>query len=530
MRGRPVKAVLAALAGVLVLGACAGGVDEAGADSGEWTVGYVTEPADQAAAVAGGTLTFGSYSFPWSLDPLETQVAGSTGGTELAAIYDVLVRRDSRSGEYVPQLAESFEVSDDGLLWKVVLPPNLTFSDGSPLDAAAVRWSMERFAGSYASGVQTWNRVVDSVTAADDRTVEIRLTRPWQDFPSQLATGPGMIVARAATAGDRFAPIGAGPFTVQRFALNEALVLDARADYHGGKPHLDTVRFVPGQGARMQFDSLRSGQLDMTYLLRDPGVIEEVEAAAWPGYRDMQGQGALAFINQRPGRPGEDLRVRQAIALAVDPDAINQRAAQGKGVASAAMFPSTSKWHSAVEPVSVDPEAARKLLTEAKADGYDGKLTYVTVTDPTAEAAALATQAMLGAVGFEVTIDRTSSVTDLVRRLYVDHDFDIARGGLNLIDEAPYIRLYDGLGSDSGDNASGYANPVTDGLLEDLLGAQSDGERQDIIDRIQRQVNETLPYLVWSPAQIRVVWSERVHGAVRTMDNIMLLDKAWIAK
>lgn len=528
--GKSVAAAVSALAGVLVLGACTSSVGGTGDASGTWTIGYVSEPADPAAAIDGGTLTFGSYSFPRSLDPLETQISGSTGGTELAAIYDVLVRRDSGSEEYVPQLAESFDASEDGMLWRVVLPEQLTFSDGSPLDAAAVRWSMERFSGSYASGVQTWNHLVESVTVADDRTVEIRLTRPWQDFPSQLATGPGMIVAQSAEAGERFVPVGAGPFTVRRFAVNEELALDAREDYSGGRPHLDGVRFVPSQGSQMQFDSLRSGQLDMTYLLRDPAVIEQIEAAGWPGYRDTQGQGAIAFINQRAGRPGEDVRVRQAIALAVDPEVINQRATQGKGEASAEIFPTTSKWHSAVEPLPVNPKLARDLLAEAKAEGYDGKLTYVTVAEPSAQAAALATQAMLGAVGFEVTIDYTNSVTDLVRRLYADHDFDIARGGLNLIDDAPYLRLYDGLGSDSGDNASGYANLVMDGLLEDLLVAQSDEERQEIIDQIQRQVNETLPYLVWGPAQVRVVWTEQVHGVDRTVDNILLLDDAWKSK
>ncbi|QCB49882.1 ABC transporter substrate-binding protein [Rhodococcus sp. PAMC28707] len=516
----------AALGGALVLTSCASsgtGNDDSG------SIGYVAEVADSSNAVAGGELTFGSYSFPRTLDPAETQAAGSTGGTEMAAIYDVLVKRDSRDGKFVPQLAETLDVDDDGMQWRMTLPEDATFSDGSPLDAAAVEWSMDRFGASYASGSQTWNHVVKSVDTADDRTVEFQLNQPWQDFPVLLATGAGMIVAESSVNGDRFTPIGAGPFTVQNYAPDEALVLTAREDYHAGRPNLDKVRFVPTTSANMQLDSLRSGELDMAFMFRNPDAIAQVEQDGWAGYRDLQGQGAVAFINQREGRPGQDIRVRQAIALAIDPAIIDQRTFGGNNDSpvGAAMFPEGSPWHSDVDPLVVDPDAARALLDEAKADGYDGKLTYVTTAEPTAEAGALAAQAMLGPVGFDVTIDRASSVSDLIRKLYIVNDFDIARGGMNLVDEAPYLRLYDGLGSDSGDNASGYADPKMDALLEELLNSQSEEASQDIIDKIQTQVNETVPYLVWAPAQIRVVWDERVQGAERSVDNIILLHRAW---
>lgn len=525
-RGRLAAATAAALSGALLLAGCASG---GAGGSGDQTIGYVAEQSDAGTPSAGGGITFGSYSFPRSLDPLDTQAAGSTGGTEMAAVYDVLVRRDSRSGEFVPQLAETLEPSADGLLWTITLPAGATFSDGTPLDSAAVAWSLDRFANSYASGSQTWNNVVESVTTPDARTVEFHLAKPWQDFPVMLATGAGMIVAPTSQVGEAFTPIGAGPFTVQRFAQDEELVLTAREDYSGGRANLDKVRFVPTTGATMQLESLRSGQLDMAYVFRDPGVIGQVEDEGWAGYRDLQGQGSIAFINQREGRPGQDLRVRQAIALAIDPAAISERSDNGEGIIGSAMFPVGSPWHSTdLEPLAVDADAARALLDAAKADGYDGKLTYVTTSEQTAEAAALAAQAQLNSVGFDVTIDRASSVTELIRKLFVANDFDIARGGMNLLDDAPYLRLYDGLGSESGDNASGYANAQTDALLDQLLVATSDEERQSVIDQLQKQVDDTVPYLVWGPAQIRVVWGDRVQGAERTVDNIILLDQAWV--
>lgn len=534
VRRRTRLTVGAALAGAaaLTLSACGSDTGGAGAGSGSSeAVGYVAaDSVDAGDPVPGGRLTFGSYSFPQSLDPIVTQVAGSNGGTELAAIYDLLVRQDGETGEYLPQLAESMEVDDADTAWRFTLPADATFSDGSALDAAAATASLDRFAHSYASGSETWNRVVDRVTVDDDQTFTVTLAEPWEDFPALLTMGAGMIVAPSAGDGEDFVPIGAGAFTVEEFSPERELVLTAREDRHTGRALLDQVRFVPTDGARTQLDEIVDGQLDATYLLRDPVVLAETDDAGLPGYRDLQGQGAIAMINQRAGRPGEDLRVRRAIALAIDPEQINDRTTEGLGPVSDTMFPEGSRWHSDVAGPTPDPEAARALLDEAKADGYDGHLTYVTLTEPTAQAAALAAQAMLEQVGFTVTVDSVPSVSALVQTIYLDQDFDIARSGLNLIDAAPYMRLYDGLGSDSGDNASGYDDAQTDALLEELLVAEGDEEKQAVIDRIQERVTETVPYLVWAPAQVRLVWSDSVHGMNRSLDGIVLLDKAWVQR
>jgi len=533
MRARLTVGAALAGAAALTLSACGSdaGTTGSGPSGSSEVVGYVAaDSADAGEPVPGGRLTFGSYSFPQSLDPVVTQVAGSNGGTELAAIYDLLVRQDGETGEYLPQLAESMEVDDAGTAWRFTLPAGATFSDGSALDAAAAAASLDRFADSYASGAQTWNRVVDEVIVDDDRTFTVALTEPWEDFPALLTMGAGMIVAPSAGDGEDFTPIGAGAFTVEEFSPERELMLTAREDRHTDRALLDTVRFVPTDGARTQLDEIVDGQLDATYILRDPVVLTDVEQAGLPGYRDLQGQGAIAFINQREGRPGEDLRVRRAIALAIDPETIDQRSSEGAGPVSATMFPEGSPWHSEVEGPQPDPDTARTLLDEAKADGYDGHLTYVTLTEPTAQSAALAAQAMLEQVGFTVTVDSVPSVAALVQKIYLDNDFDIARGGLNLIDAAPYMRLYDGLGAESEDNASGYDDAQTDALLEELLVAEGDDEKQDVIDRIQERVTETVPYLVWAPAQVRLVWSDAVHGMNRSLDGIVLLDRAWVQR
>lgn len=520
-------AALGAAATVLVAG-CASADGQSGGSS--VTTGPVNVAQDAGAPVRGGTVTFGSYSFPNALDPTKTQAAGSTGGTEMAAIYDTLLRTDPESGTFEPQLAESLEHNADYTEFTLRLRDGATFSDGSPVDADAVKWSIDRFVAARADVSQVWANSVSAIATPDAKTVTFTLNAPWDRFPVLLAMGPGMVVSKNSDVDGTFTPIGAGPFTLTKFAPNEEIVLTAREDYWNGRPNLDTVRFVPTNGARGQFESLQSGQLDMAYILRDEATIRDAVDAGFSGYLDVQGLGALGMMNTREGRPGADVRVRKAVAYGVDPESINQRANDGLGIASSTLVPDSSRWASGAEGVPFDPDKARQFLEEAKADGYDGKLTYLSPTEKSAEAAALATQASLNSIGFDVRIEYVNSVTDLVRKLYVEHDFDMTRSAFAFMDEAPYLRLYGGLGSESRNNAAGYADPQMDELLVEVKTATTDDAKKDAIARVQARANETSPYAVWGPSKVFTAWDSNIHGVKRSADNIMLLDQAWVGQ
>ncbi|WP_305093584.1 ABC transporter substrate-binding protein [Prescottella sp. R16] len=516
-------------AAALLVGGCASANSES-SDSAAATTGLVNVASDAGTAVRGGTVTFGSYSFPNALDPTKTQAAGSNGGTEMAAIYDTLIRTDPETGEFEPQLAESLEHNADYTEFTLKLRDGATFSDGTPVDAEAVKWSIDRFVAAGADIAQVWVNSVASIATPDAETVTFTLTGPWDRFPVMLALGPGMVVSETSQAGGQFTPIGAGPFTLSRFAPNEEIILTPREDYWNGRPNLDKLRFVPTNGARGQLESLQSGQLNAAYLLRDEASIRDALAANYSGYLDIQGLGSLGMINTREGRPGADVRVRQAIAYGVDPEAINNRANDGLGIASSTIVPETSVWNSGAEGVPFDPEKAKQLLDEAKADGYDGKLTYLATSEKTNEAAALTTQASLNSIGFDVRIDYVNSVSDLVRKMYAEHDFDMTRGAFAFMDEAPYLRLYGGLGSDSRNNAAGYADPQMDTLLAAVKSATTADAKKDAIAQVQARANETVPYAVWGASKVFTAWDNNVHGVKRSADNIILFDETWVGQ
>ncbi|SEK73167.1 peptide/nickel transport system substrate-binding protein [Blastococcus sp. DSM 46786] len=497
--------------------------DQAAIDYAEGMVGEDSggEP------VSGGSLDYAAYAEPRSLDPAVTIAAGTTGGIEMINIYDSLTRYDAEGREFVPQLAESLAGNADSTEFTLTLREGVTFSDGTPLDSAAVKWSQERYAAENGPESALWVENVRTIETPDPTTVVYRLSKPWALFPSILSTGPGMIVAESSTAGDAFTPIGAGPFVLESWAPEEDLVLAANEDYWDGRPHLDQVRSVFLSDQQTGLDSLANGAVDAV-LVRDPEKVDPWLEGGGAGYLSMVAAANVALINATEGRPGADPRVRRAMAMAIDPQLIKERAFEGHGLAGSTLFPEYSRWHTDTEALPYDPEEARRLLEEAKADGYDGVVEYIDASDPVSRATSLAVQANLEAVGFTVETELLQSIADQISRIAVNRDYDVAAWGNAYREGDPLAKMYPTLHS-SGTQTYGMAtSPEMDALLEDFQAAATTEEQLDVMDAIQQQVNETVPFLDWGPLAELIVWSDDVHGVQGAMASMVLFDEAWI--
>ena len=226
--------VLATAATLALLTSCASSEDAekraSGPTVGAFAPGLVNIP-DEGDVVEGGTLTFGSYAEPLELDPVKTIVAGTTGGTEMAAVYDVLMRWDEDEQAVVPQLAESLTPDEDHTTWTLTLRPDVAFSDGTVLDAEAVRWSIQRYLDQGGHDAAVWSHNVEQMEVTSDLSVELTLARPWPSFDALLTTGIGMVVARSSDAGKQFTPVGAGPFVLEDRAPQERMTFAANPDY-----------------------------------------------------------------------------------------------------------------------------------------------------------------------------------------------------------------------------------------------------------------------------------------------------------
>lgn len=536
-RRRTVFNVAAVLASMALLAGCANsngsgatGAPEAGGDDGAMlaTESKIIGDQDRAAEpVDGGTLSFAGYSMPNSLDPTVTQPSGATGGTEMASIYGLLMRYDPPEDAFVPQLAKSLDESDDHLTYTLALRDDVQFSDGTPMDARAVVDSINRYNDEHGANSELFLQGVAKMEATDTTTVVFHLNHPWKEFPALLTFGHGMIIAPSGYADpDHFQPIGAGPYTIESFAPGNLLTVAARDDWWNGAPHLATIKFVDIQGDQAKLEALNSGGIQMAYLRN----AEQVKTAIsqYPGYTEPISLTGMVNINNREGHPGANAKVREAMAYAIDPALLNQRAQNGLGSPGKLIFQSWSQWHNAVEPTPTDVDKAAELLEQAKADGFDGNVEYLSLNSPSSKDTALAIQALLDNVGFTTHIEFAATAADLVKRLYVDHDFDLSFGSRSISEAIPSMRLAASLRSDSANNFLGYNSPEMDRLLDSLQQATSNDAEREAIAAIQNQVNEDVPFVATGAGTNFVPWTANIHGAVPSTDGIMLLGDAWM--
>lgn len=161
--------------------------------------------------------------------------------------------------------------------------------------------------------------------------------------------------------------------------------------------------------------------------------------------------------------------MRRAALHAIDNQALYDRAFDGFGAPTKRLFGPDSQWHN---PDLPEPEhdlaKATELVEEAKAEGWDGKVSMLTSNDQHSRDQALAITGQLEAAGFEVEVEYVRSMADLINQIYVELDYQVSRTGQSIAEEDPFWRLYEMFHSTSWSNPSGYASPEMDALLDEL--------------------------------------------------------------
>jgi peptide/nickel transport system substrate-binding protein len=485
----------------------------------------------------GGSLTVGTYSEPAGLDPIVASGGGVAGGIEMAALYDTLMRYDPESGEYEPQVAESLEPNDDYTEWTLTLREGITFSNGDPLTADTVEASIERHTtDANRTPSRTDVSSVAEMTVVDALTLRFTLTAPWASFPYLLADKAGMITNPPAVeaAGDGFntAPppeAGLGAYELVRYAPGEEIVMRAKDDYWDGPVCIEELRFVTLEGAETTYEAFRTGELQVAFL-RQPQTIAQAHDDGVAGFSNFMNSGQILLVKQGESGdspPTADVRVRQAIAAAIDPEALNERVYEGTGRPSTALVSDQSRFDPGVEGPEVDPDRATELVEEVEDEtGWDGSLDLVCQNDPINQEVCITLEAMLDAVGFDVTTE-LGTVADVIRRITVDRNFDLATWGVAASDEALWRSLSQ-FRSDASSNRVDYADPDMDAALDDLKAAGTTDEVNAALARMQEIWNETIPSVSLATVEEFVGVSDRVHGLQQTSATNVLFDDAYL--
>jgi peptide/nickel transport system substrate-binding protein len=496
--------------------------------------GFIGKATTAGTPTSGGTIIADvGAGEPAGLDPIKDTIDGTVGLTEYAAIYDVLMRYDPVANKYVPQLASSLDTNSDHTLWTLHLRPNVTFTDGTPLNAAAVKFNVDRYSTSKDS-IQYYApelAQVQSVATPDDLTVVFTLKSSDGQFPWILTQGLGLVGSPTAIQqqGEQafsLHPVGAGPFMVTKYTPGAELDVVRNPHYWGGTVYLDGIHFVWPANDNSKLQALNSGDLSIVHMA-NPVVIENA-VALYPGFLWLRYGGSIVMMNERSGHKGADVRVRQAIAYALDPKVFNDRVYQGKSIPSTALFPN-GVLHTDTPPLPYDPAKAQSLLNSVKqSTGWDGSIPISTTNDTTAQAQALAVQALLNAVGFHATIDTAPSVSAEINKIYVTFNYDIAVSGIDISVSDPWAQMVEEYVGDSAPN--GYNNPDMNAALDQLRAAGTPGETQAATTKIQEIWNATVPEVWLNVAQDTVMWAKNVHGILTTANSAVLLGQAWQSK
>lgn len=291
-------------------------------------------------------------------------------------MFDSLVRRDPTNLELVGSLASSWETSDDDLRWTFHLREGVNFHNGEPFTAEDVKWTYENRVLGENSVVATQFEPVIELNIIDDHTVEFVTEAPYPLLPNYLASSffvmPKDYFEEVGEEGFNEKPIGTGPFKFVEWVRNERIVMEANPDYFLGAPKIDRAvwRVIPEASTRLA--ELMSGGVDIV-LSVPPEQVPILEGN--PNTRvELRDSVRTVYFGLRTDRePLDDVRVRKALNLAIDKDALVDAVLEGQAYQTPGpLSPLVFGYSPDIEGYGYDPDEAKRLLTEA---GYPNGFT-----------------------------------------------------------------------------------------------------------------------------------------------------------
>ncbi|MCF6232565.1 MAG: ABC transporter substrate-binding protein [Rhodobacteraceae bacterium] len=325
--------------------------------------------------MAEGSLTVAMQLEPPHLDPTSA-AAGAIDSVTYSNIFEGLTRFMG-DGTVVPGLAQSWEISDDGLTYTFKLHGGVKFHDGTDMDAGDVKFSLDRARGEDSANAQKalFGGITD-VSVVDPLTVKVTLSEPNGNFLFNMAWGDAVIVAPESIADIKTNPVGTGAFKFTNWVQGDKIEIERNADYWGTPAILDKATFKFISDPTAAFAAVMAEDVDVFSGFPAPENLPQFEAD--PRFQVLigstEGETILSTNNQQP--PFDDVKVRKALAHAIDRQAIIDGAMFGYGTPIGTHFaPHNPAYVDLTGNSNYDPDLARKLLAEAGfPDGFETTL------------------------------------------------------------------------------------------------------------------------------------------------------------
>lgn len=486
----------------------------------------------------GGSITVVHATEPARLIPLDDAISGEIS----SKIVDGLVTFDLDFTPR-PELATEWTVSPDGLVYTFKLREGVKWHDGKDFTAEDAAFSIRTLKERHPRGRLVFANVSD-IEATAPHTLTLRLTKPAPYLLKALVSSESPIVPKhifdgsdVATNPARRAPIGTGPFIFKEWVSGSHILLERNPNYwNAPKPYLDriVIRFLGDPGARTagfeanEIDLGGNSQVpavDLDRLIsQNPDLAYTTDGYAYYGYQTQ------AVLNLRSEPLGKHA-VRQAIAHAIDIDTFLSSVWYGRALLSPTpITPRLAEFHDpSIKHHAFDVAKAEALLDEAgyprKADGtrFSLRITYNPYLDYYRRAAEFFSQA-LRKVGIDARVDNYDYATFVVK-VYTEGAFDISLEGLiNLFDPTVGAqRVYWSKNIKPGvafSNASNYANPEVDTLLEAAASENDPLKRVEYFKQFQQIIHRDLPAINLVSNDLITVYNKKVKDHTTLVNGI----------
>lgn len=484
-----------------------------------WLAAFGLLMASTAAFAQSTEIRIGVALEPPILDP----TAGAAEAIDVVVyqnIFEGLTRIDE-TGAVQPGLAESWTISEDGLTYTFALHGGVTFHDGSAFDAEDVKFTFDRILAEDSLNAQkALYEPIDAVTVVDQLTVEIALSRPDGLFLFNLGRGDAVIVAPESADNNASEPIGTGPFAFVQWDRGSRVVLEQYGPYWGEKPALTKASYVFISDTATMTNALLAGDIDGTNNFA-PEALAVFEGN--PQFKVLVGstEGETILATNNAKAPFDDLRVRQAMAHALNRQEVIDGATYGYGVPIGTHFaPHHPYYLDLTETYPYDPEAAKALLAEAGlADGFTATLKLPPVAYARLSGQIIASQFSQVGIRLElINVEWAQWLEDVL----ANKDFD-----LTIISHVePFdIGIYA-----NPDYYFGYDNPDVQALNETLNATTDEAERQRLAQEIQTIIAEdAVNGYLFELAQTGV-WNAKLEGMWQNapIEGVVLRDIHWV--
>ncbi|MDR7434179.1 MAG: ABC transporter substrate-binding protein [Armatimonadota bacterium] len=488
----------------------------------------------------GGTIRVGITQEVLNLDPHVATAFSSFQVLDL--IYESLLRLNPQTLRLEPNLAESWTVSSDGLTYTFTLRRDAVFHDGTQVDATDVKYTIERILNPATKSPQaSFLEPIKEVTVVNPFVVRITLKRPFAPFLF-LLTGPGRGIVPLnfeEKVGDpRVKTLGSGPYRLERFTTGEVRLVRHdrywRRDGQGNRlPYADAViyRVIPDPATLRA--ALQAGDVDLIIgfgvdinTARALSGVAGLRIASTP---DLS-YSLLGINNERP--PMNDVRVRQAMSMAVNRQQLAQIVYSGRAVPAGPIPPTAEEWNpipaQRLPNSAYNPARSRDLLAQA---GYPRGVTIKMMPIPTVPEAVQIAQVLkeqMAKAGFNVEIEQVDFATFLARWRGSQFDTFVS---LNSGSIDPDIHLYRHIHSKGATNVFKFRDPTIDKLLDEARVTFDAKKRRQLYTQLQREIAEKVPFLFLLYADLFAISREQLQGFVLSPTRTMTpLAESWLAR